>query len=60
MNKETRSFDDRQIRKQNSIAQNLLNYKNNNVFERIDSLSDSFDGLNEDEQEFNRMNELMQ
>lgn len=59
MNKETRSFDDRQIRKQNSIAQNLLNYKNNNVFERIDSLSDSFDGLNEDEQEFNRMNELM-
>ena len=59
MNKETRSFDDRHIRKQNSIAQNLLNYKNNNVFERIDSLSDSFDGLNEDEQEFNRMNELM-
>jgi hypothetical protein len=59
LNKETRSFDDRQIRKQNSIAQNLLNYKNNNVFERIDSLSDSFDGLNEDEQEFNRMNELM-
>lgn len=59
MNQETRSFDDRQIRKQNSIAQNLLNYKNNNVFERIDSLSDSFDGLNEDEQEFNRMNELM-
>ena len=59
MNKETRSFDDIQIRKQNSIAQNLLNYKNNNVFERIDSLSDSFDGLNEDEQEFNRMNELM-
>ena len=59
MNKETRSFDDRQIRKQNSIAQTLLNYKNNNVFERIDSLSDSFDWLNEDEQEFNRMNELM-